>query len=66
MSSNLDLRHLENSEEVFKAFSRLISGGKSNYRTIIEKSKPVIKCSCGKILDGTEKFCPECGKKLKE
>ena len=66
MSSNRDLRHLNENQEVFNAFSALVSGGKPGYKTIIEKTKPVPKCSgCGSILTGDEKFCPECGNKLK-
>lgn len=66
MSSCRDLRHLHDSEEIAKAFSKLVSGGKAGYKTIIEKTKPTPKCdSCGQLLEGEEKFCPECGKKLK-
>ena len=64
MTSNHDLRSFQDSDAVAAAFSKLVSGGKSGYRTIIEKSKPTIKCnSCKKMLEGTEKFCPECGTK---
>jgi len=66
MSSCRDLRSLHNSEDIIKAFSRLVSGGKAGYKTIIEKTKPTPKCnSCGNNLLGDEKFCPECGAKLK-
>jgi rubrerythrin len=66
MGSNLDLRNLQENEDVYKAFSKLVSGGKHGYKAVIEKSKPVIKCpKCGNILSGDEKFCPECGNKLK-
>jgi rRNA maturation endonuclease Nob1 len=61
-----NISHLQEDEKVVDAFSKLISG-KSNYKTIIEKDKPVIKCkNCGKILTGEEKFCPECGTKVEE
>lgn len=66
MSSCRDLRHLHDSQDVVNAFSRLVSGGKAGYKTIIEKTKPTPKCiSCGTTLLGDEKFCPECGAKLK-
>lgn len=66
MSSNRDLRKFQNDENIIDGFSKLVSGGKAGYKTIIEKTKPQPKCdSCGNILDGEEKFCPECGKKLK-
>lgn len=58
-----DLRSFQDSQDVAAAFGKLISG-KSGYKTIIEKSKPVIRCSgCALTLTGDEKFCPECGTK---
>ncbi len=66
MGSCKDLSHLNDSEKIQDAFSKLVSGGKPGYKTIIEKSKQVEKCdNCGNILNGDEKFCPECGNKLK-
>jgi len=66
MSSCRDLRSLHDSDEIAKAFSKLVSGGKAGYKTIIEKTRPTPKCSsCGQTLLGDEKFCPECGNKLK-
>jgi len=65
MGSNIDLRHLQNSEAIEDAFSKLVSGGKAGYKTVIERKKEPIKCpSCNRILEGDEKFCPECGKRL--
>ena len=33
---------------------------------IIERKKEAVKCpQCSKVLEGVEKFCPECGLKLK-
>jgi len=65
--SNHDLRNLMNSSEVEDAFSKLVSGGKAGYKTIIEKNKKVNICDkCGQYLQGDEKFCPECGNKLGE
>lgn len=66
MGSNLDLRHLQENQAVYDAFSQLVSGGKRGYKAVIERTKPTPKCpDCGTILTGDEKFCPECGKKLK-
>ena len=64
MGSNRDLRKYENNEEIHKAFSTLVSGGKLGYKTVIERKKEILKCSnCGNVLSGEEKFCPECGEK---
>ena len=53
-----------NNQSTFDAFSRLVSGGKAGYKTIIETKKEVPTCSkCGRELTGEEKFCPECGEK---
>lgn len=60
-----DLRSQMDSEEIAKAFSALVSGGKYGYRTIIERKREPLKCSgCTKVLLGEEKFCPECGTKV--
>ena len=60
-----DLRAFQDSKEVEDAFSKLVSGGKSGYKTVITKDKPQPKCDeCGKILLGDEKFCPECGRAI--
>jgi Zn finger protein HypA/HybF involved in hydrogenase expression len=61
----IDLRKYEENEEIHDAFSKLVSG-KPGYKTIIEKRKDVQKCKkCSKTLSGEEKFCPECGAKIK-
>ena len=60
------MRELQDSEEVHDLFSKVVSGGRPGYKTIIEKDKPTIKCGkCDKILSGDEKFCPECGSPAK-
>ncbi len=59
-----DLRKYMDSEEVKDIFGKIISG-RSGYNTILEKTKPIPKCSCGKVLEGEEKFCPKCGEKVK-
>ena len=66
MSSNRDLRKFQSDDAIIDAFSKLVSGGRSGYKTILEKTKPMPKCpSCNITLTGDEKFCPECGNKLK-
>lgn len=55
-----------NSEGVFDAYSQIVSG-KMGYRAVIERKKEPIKCkSCAVILEGNEKFCPECGAKVEK
>jgi rRNA maturation endonuclease Nob1 len=56
------MTEMQNSDSIADLFGKLVSGRKG-YKAVIEVSKPAPKCSCGKILEGTEKFCPECGAK---
>jgi|GEM_PF-832047 len=59
-----DLRKYLNDEKVADAFSKLVSGGKYGYRTVIEKKAEEKRCKkCNFLLEGNEKFCPECGTK---
>jgi Zn finger protein HypA/HybF involved in hydrogenase expression len=65
MSSCLDLRSLQNSEAIQDIYSQIVSG-KKGYKAVIERKKEPIRCSnddCRLILEGSEKFCPECGTK---
>ena len=65
MTSNRDLRGHMNSTSVESAFSSLVSGGKSGYKTVIEKKKIPPKCTkCGRGGDTDQKFCPQCGGKM--
>jgi len=58
------MNEIQNSEQIQDLFGKLVSG-KKGYKAVIDKNKPVPKCSsCGKILEGNEKFCPECGERL--
>jgi rubrerythrin len=63
MGSCLDLRKYQDAEAIQDVFSQLVSG-KKGYKAVIERKKEPVKCSnCGLILEGAEKFCPECGTK---
>lgn len=65
MGSCLDLRQYQDSQDMSSIIGKLVSG-KSGYKAVIERKKEVLKCSkCGKVLEGSEKFCPECGNKIK-
>ena len=56
-----ELNKIQNSDEIANIFGRLVSG-KAGYKAVIEVSRPAPKCEkCGKLLEGNEKFCPECG-----
>ena len=59
-----DLRSLQENDKVNDAFSRLVSGGKYGYKTVIEKKVIEKRCAgCHSKLEGNEKFCPNCGQK---
>ena len=65
MSSCLDLREFQDSAQMQNILGKLVSG-RSGYKAVIDKDKPISKCSqCGKVLDDSWKFCPECANKLK-
>lgn len=56
---------LQNSDDTMAELMGKILSGRSGYKTVIEKSKPIPRCEgCGLVLAGNEKFCPECGKKI--
>ncbi len=60
------MQEIQKNDEFADTFSKIVSGGRTGYRAVIEKII-VVKCkSCGKILDGNEKFCPECGTKVEK
>ena len=61
------MQEIQRNEEFADAFSKIVSGGKSGYRAVIEKKVVIVKCkNCGKILEGNEKFCSECGTKVEK
>ncbi len=56
---------MNNESLVQDAFSKLVSGGKAGYKTVIDKTPRKINCgNCNHMLTGDEKFCPECGNKI--
>jgi len=59
------MTQIQNSEQIQELFGKLVSR-KIGYKAVIEVNKPLQKCSCGKVLEGEEKFCPECGNKIEK
>jgi len=53
----------EEKDKIKDILGKILSG-RSGYSTVIDDAKPTPKCDCGFGLEGGEKFCPECGKKL--
>ncbi len=65
MGSNTDLRKYQDSESIQEAFSKIVSGGKPGYKTILERKKIPPRCSvCGRGGEEDQKFCPQCGGKM--
>jgi len=61
----VDLRKHQDSEEMQNAFSKLVSGGKQGYRTVIDKNKQPKYCKqCNYQVQEEDKFCPNCGAKI--
>lgn len=57
------LRIQQDKEQISDLFAKIVNG-KPGYKAVIEMKKEPIKCpDCGYILEGHEKFCPECGEK---
>ena len=68
MTSNRDLRKLQEGNVIEDAFSKLVSGGKAGFKTIIEKREPIY-CSnesCKRELEPHQKFCPGCGANIEK
>jgi rRNA maturation endonuclease Nob1 len=58
------MNQMQNSEYKMAELMGRIVSGRPGYKAVIERSRPPKKCSqCSKILEGNEKFCPECGNK---
>ena len=65
MGSNIDLRKYQDPDSIQDAFSKIVSGGKIGYKSVIERKKIPPKCSgCGRGGDEDQKFCPQCGGKM--
>jgi RNA polymerase subunit RPABC4/transcription elongation factor Spt4 len=65
MGSCLDLRKYQETDAVQDAFSKIVSGGKAGYKSVIERKKIPPKCvKCGRGGDEDQKFCPQCGGKM--
>ena len=55
---------LQRSEGFVDVFSKLVSGGKAGYKTIVPVKPITSKCkNCETILQEKQKFCHECGMK---
>lgn len=65
MGSCIDLRKFQDGTEIEDAFSKIVSGGKMGYKSVIERKKIPPKCEkCGRGGDNGQKFCPQCGGKM--
>jgi len=64
----VDLRKFQEKgedQEKIKSIMGKILSGREGYETIVEKRKEETRCpQCNWLLEGGEKFCPECGKKM--
>lgn len=53
----------EDQDKIRKILGKVLSG-RDGYEAIIEEKKEIKRCSkCNWVLEGGEKFCPECGTK---
>jgi rRNA maturation endonuclease Nob1 len=68
MGSCIDLTRYQDDSEIQDAFSSIVSGGRYGFKSVVEgKKKEVPRCTnCKNVIQGTERFCPECGFKLKQ
>jgi RNA polymerase subunit RPABC4/transcription elongation factor Spt4 len=65
MGSCIDLRKFQNGDTIQDAFSKIVSGGKYGYKTVLERKVIPPKCTnCGRGGDEDQKFCPMCGGKM--
>ena len=65
MGSNIDLRKYQDSGDIEKAFSALVSGKRIGYKTIIERKKILPRCiKCEKQGNEEQRFCSDCGGKM--
>ena len=55
---------MQKNDAVLDAFSMLVSGGRSGYKSVIEKKPILYFCkSCKNQIGKAQKFCDECGAK---
>ena len=55
---------IQRSDEFANLFGKIVSGGKSSYKTVVQVKPITIKCKgCGIELRKEQKFCHECGHK---
>ena len=55
---------MQRSQEFVDVFSKVVSGGKAGYKTVVEVKPITVKCKgCGIELHKEQKFCHECGTK---
>ena len=61
------MQEIQKNDDVLDAFSKIVSGGKAGYKTVIEKKPIIIKChSCQTVVDISQKFCHECSAKVEK
>ncbi len=55
---------MQKNDAVLDAFSLLVSGGRSGYKSVIEKKPILYFCrNCNNQIGKSQKFCDECGHK---
>lgn len=68
LMDGFDLRKYQNEEgekDKIKSVMGKILSGREGYESIIETKKEEVRCKgCNWLLEGGEKFCPECGNKV--
>ena len=64
----VDLRKFQEAgeeQDKIKSIMGKILSGREGYEAIVEKRKEEVRCpQCNWLLEGGEKFCPECGNKM--
>ena len=66
MGSCLDLTKYQDGDAIQDAFSKIVSGGKMGYKSVLERKIIPPKCEkCGRGGDNGQKFCPQCGGEMK-
>jgi len=65
VGSCLDLTKYQDGDAIQDAYSKIVSGGKMGYKSVLERKKIPPKCEkCGRGGDDGQKFCPQCGGKM--